>query len=1125
MSASAPPTTTASTGITEDEAALYDRQLRLWGVEAQNRMRNANVLLAGSFKGIAAEVAKNRVQVSAPRLQLLNPRVQLTTHTDPSLLYSESFLAPFDLVVLTDVDAPTLSKVNALTRKLGKKLFAASSTGIHGWVFADLLEHEFIVDKEKTLSPGETITVPTKLTHSYVPFEEALRHDFAAKGQPKLRAKTKGKREVLWGVLAPIAAEDLKKAAQEVLPSMGVDAGALSDEVIFRLAPLLALEFPPSCAVLGGICGQDVLNAVGGKEEPVRNLMIELPARGRKKTMYAQKPVRPRVAPPLALGWFSLFRSLLSSLALWVSVRMPVRTVFTDSEDPLASPPPRSAQQSAAAPASTPPSRPSPLANSTPGTGTGTGSGQKRQQRDQGNGQVQDNGAGSASKKPRLVSFTESDEEDGAGHSAHSTPVVAKAVNGRPLVLANGGTAGRQRKVLSVEEKRRLRDEARRLESGRKELPVWEEIPQFLMRSSVPCAAPRIVCTQPRRVAATSLASRVSSEVGCPLGGLVGYTVRFDDRSTLKTRLKYATDGALLAEMLGDRDLDAYDVVVLDEAHERSLRTDMLMGFLKEIQTRRKEKVRSWREGKGAGKGKGKEDDGEEDKKLDEREPTELKIVVMSATIDAKRFSDFFNSAPVLFIRGRQHKVTIKYTNEPQEDYLDAALKTVFQIHLSHPPGAVLVFLPGQDEIESLQASIKQYLPDLQDSFPGKGSVRHALFASLSPPSRSQFPAFLAPLTPRPTHQARAFAPAPPNMRKIILATNVAETSVTLPGVKYVVDCGLAKEKRYHAGTGIDSLITESISQSSAKQRAGRAGRESDGYCFRLYTETDFLTMPQRTEPEIQRVSLTFALLHLLAAGQENVFEFEYMDRPDKDSIMFALLTLHGLSALDARGRITPLGLRMAQLPLDPVYARVLLASFAEGCPREAIDLVALLGSKDQLLAVSSANRDAAAEARQKFVHRSGDHLTLLNVLRAFEELPKEKDERKVWCRDNFVSLKAMMQVLDARKQLRERVERLDVGDWEVSAGEEAEPVLNALVGGLFANTALRMEDGSYRHTIVAIHPSSTMHNRKAPAILYDELVLTTKTYARGVSSIDPRSIRTKAPTIFSSTTKTAAQE
>ncbi|GAA5959120.1 hypothetical protein JCM21900_002564 [Sporobolomyces salmonicolor] len=330
MSASAPPTTTASTGITEDEAALYDRQLRLWGVEAQNRMRNANVLLAGSFKGIAAEVAKNvvlagvgsvclldpadlqpedlganywaredevgrkRVQVSAPRLQLLNPRVQLTTDTDPSLLYSESFLAPFDLVVLTDVDAPTLTKVNALTRKLGKKLFAASSMGIHGWVFADLLEHEFVVDKEKTLSPGETITVPTKLTHSYVPFEEALRHDFAAKGQPKLRAKTKGKREVLWGLLAlfaaqraaaatataadaapaPIAAEDLKKAAQEVLPSMGVDASVLSDEVIFRLAPLLALEFPPSCAVLGGICGQDVLNAVGGKEEPVRNLMV-----------------------------------------------------------------------------------------------------------------------------------------------------------------------------------------------------------------------------------------------------------------------------------------------------------------------------------------------------------------------------------------------------------------------------------------------------------------------------------------------------------------------------------------------------------------------------------------------------------------------------------------------------------------------------------------------------------------------------------------------------------------------------------------------------------------------------------------------------------------------------------
>lgn len=267
-------------------------------------------------------------------------------------------------------------------------------------------------------------------------------------------------------------------------------------------------------------------------------------------------------------------------------------------------------------------------------------------------------------------------------------------------------------------------------------------------------------------------------------------------------------------------------------------------------------------------------------------------------------------------------------------------------------------------------------------------------------------------------------------------------------------------------------------------------------------------------------------------------------------AVIGALLTLHGLEALDKQGRITPLGRKMAQLPLEPVYARVLLASFAEGCPREIIDLVSLLGSKDQLIINTASTREQANAARQKFIHRTGDHMMLLNILRAYEELDS-KDERKAWCMDNFVSFKAMQSVLDARKQLRERVERLGLGDWEESVGDDAEPVLNALVGGLFANTALLQEDGSYRHTLtkqvgrpdhhfsfrllsadtsihlsqnVAIHPSSTLHNKKAPAIVYDELVLTTKTYARGVSSVPPKAIRQKVSRALSSRLNTAAE-
>ncbi|GAA6003166.1 hypothetical protein JCM10207_001781 [Rhodosporidiobolus poonsookiae] len=806
---------------------------------------------------------------------------------------------------------------------------------------------------------------------------------------------------------------------------------------------------------------------------------------------------------------------------------MPIRTKFTDDD----SPPPSPAPSLPAAPSPlTSSAGPSPAAAPSQTSAAASPAGSKRP------AQPTANGRATPSKKPRLHVFDEEAEEEAKlrlsnGANGAAGADGAAGANGH----ANGAQGQGKKRGLTLEQKKALKETAKRLLVTREQLPVYggkdeilkgieendtvivlaetgsgktTQIPQFLLRSNIPTAAPRIVCTQPRRVAAISLAQRVAAEAGSTVGGLVGYTVRFDDRSSRGTRLKYATDGALLAEMLGDRDLDAYDVVVLDEAHERSLRTDMLMGFLKDIQARRKEKVRVFREEQAKkGKGKAKEENGDEEEGRkfwagEERDPSELKIVVMSATIDAKRFSDFFNQAPVLFVKGRQHKVTIKYTAEPQPDYIDAALKTVFNIHLKHPPGSILVFLPGQEEIESLNVSIKSYLADLEKNFPQADSL-------VVLPLYAKLPA---------VEQAKAFELPKPNQRRVILSTNVAETSVTIPGVRFVVDCGLAKEKVYHAGTGIDSLKIESISQSSAQQRAGRAGREADGFCFRLYTEDTFRALAKRTEPEIKRVSLTFALLHLLAAGQEDVFAFHYMDRPDKDSILYALMTLHGLEALNGKGKITTLGKQMASLPLDPIYARVLLASFAEGCPREIIDLVALLGSTDQLLINTAATRDQASAARSKFIHRAGDHLMLLNILRAFEELDG-KDERKAWCRDNFVSLKGMLSVLDARKQLRERVERLKLGDWEASAGDEAEPVLGALVGGLFNNTAVRQEDGTYRHTmtknIVAIHPSSTMHNKKVPAIVYDELVLTTKTYARGVSSIDPMSIVRKAPHQF----------
>ncbi|POY72033.1 hypothetical protein BMF94_4948 [Rhodotorula taiwanensis] len=734
------------------------------------------------------------------------------------------------------------------------------------------------------------------------------------------------------------------------------------------------------------------------------------------------------------------------------------------------------------------------------------------------NGKANGHENGSGKKKRKLVVFDEEAEQEAADKRAG---------------IQTNGVGPRKRAQMDPEQRKKRLAEAQRLKPQREALPVYAgreailrgirendtvvvlaetgsgkttQIPQFLIRSDIPRASPRVVCTQPRRVAAISLAQRVAAETGCVLGTTVGYTVRFDDRSSPKTRLKYATDGTLLAEMLSDRDLDAYDVVVLDEAHERSLRTDMLMGFLKDIQKRRKAKFAEFKaKGKQVANGNAGDDDDAQTKQP--REPSELKIVVMSATIDAKRFSEFFDSAPVLYVSGRQHKVTIKYVDEPQDDYVDASIKTIVQIHQHYPPGSILVFLPGQDEIEGMVASLRAYLPDIEKNLAKKGQITIApLFAKL--------PA---------AEQAKAFVPAGPNERKVIIATNIAETSVTIPGVRFVIDSGMAKEKRYHAGTGIDSLATEPISQSSAKQRAGRAGRESDGWCFRLYTETAYQHMEKRSQPEIQRVSLSFALLHLKAAGQEDVYNFSYMDAPSVTSIQGALHRLHGLGALGEKSRITPLGRQMAQLPLDPIFSRVLLEAFRQGCPREVIDLVSLLGVKDQLIINTSATREQANEARQKFTHRSGDHLFLINILRAYEELDGT-DEKKAWCKDNYISYKAMQLALDSRKQLRERAERLDLGDWEDTLNDEPEPIIASLVAGLFANAATKQPDDSYRNMmtkqVVTIHPSSTVFSKKPLGIIYDELALTTKTYARGVSIVDPRLLPRQAPGVFNALRK-----
>ncbi|KAF8272264.1 P-loop containing nucleoside triphosphate hydrolase protein [Lactarius quietus] len=514
----------------------------------------------------------------------------------------------------------------------------------------------------------------------------------------------------------------------------------------------------------------------------------------------------------------------------------------------------------------------------------------------------------------------------------------------------------------------------------------------------------------------------------------------------------------LVREMMADPLLLRYDIVIVDEAHERTLRTDVVLASLKRILV--------LRNGEGADrKGKNK--------------ANPLKVVIMSATLDAEKFSKFFENAPVLYVKGRQHPVSIFHTSISQNDYVEAALRTFFQIHVDRALGDVLIFLPGQEDIENLQSSLRMYANQLPQGVPNV--IVCPLYASLS----------LA-------QQARVFQPTPPDSRKCVLATNIAETSITIPGVRYVIDTGKQKEKRYLAriaGSGFDTLVTTDITKSAAMQRTGRAGREGHGYCFRLYTEEAFNSMAMSAEPEIQRSNLTAVFLMLKVIGQD-LDKMLFMDKPDQDSVGSALRTLWLLDAIDDSRCLTDFGRSLALFPVEPQYAASLLISVKHQCTSEVVSIISLLSSSAPLFPDTTSERDAASEARAKFRHPSGDHWTLLTVFRAYDEIcaSEGKSGRKDWCKRNFVNQRTL------------RVcHRMNI-DCSITCGNDETPVLRSLLKGLLQQVAFLQPDGTYKQmmgpSIVKIHPSSFLIDKRSPAIIYSELVYTTNVYARYVSAI-----------------------
>lgn len=593
------------------------------------------------------------------------------------------------------------------------------------------------------------------------------------------------------------------------------------------------------------------------------------------------------------------------------------------------------------------------------------------------------------------------------------------------------------------------------------------QIPQYLYEAGIGRQG-IIAITQPRRVAAISLAGRVAEEKRTQLGKLVGYTVRFEDVTSSETKLRFMTDGMLLREAIGDPLLLRYTVVILDEAHERTVHTDVLFGVVKTAQRRRKELNK-----------------------------IPLKVLVMSATMDVDLFSEYFNKSPVLYLEGRQHPIQIYYTKQPQSDYLQAALVTIFQIHQEAPPSQdILVFMTGQEEIEALARTCRDIAKHLPDGC--APMVVIPLYASLPP-----------------VQQLRVFQPAPKGSRKVILSTNIAETSVTIAGIKFVVDTGMVKAKRFNPDSGLEVLAVQRVSKAQAWQRAGRAGREDSGYCYRLYTEEEFDNLIPMTVPEIQRCNLAGVMLQLMALGIPDVMNFDFMSKPSSEAVRSAMEHLELLGAVEKKDGVvvlTALGKKMASFPLEPRYAKTILLSPEFSCSEEVISIVSLL-SVDTVLYNPPARRDEVQAARKKFTSSEGDHMTLLNIYRAFKKVSGNKD----WCRENFVNSRNMSLVKEVQTQLKEICLKLNMK--LESCGSNTGNVRRCIAHGMFVNAAELQPDGTYlaldTHQPVAIHPSSVLFQAKPAYVIFNELLHTSRCYMRDLCLVDADWLLDAAPDYF----------
>ncbi len=574
-------------------------------------------------------------------------------------------------------------------------------------------------------------------------------------------------------------------------------------------------------------------------------------------------------------------------------------------------------------------------------------------------------------------------------------------------------------------------------------------------------AAGLIGCTQPRRIAARNVASRIAFELKSPLGEMVGYQVRFQDKSSADSLIKVMTDGILLAETQTDRFLNRYDTLIIDEAHERSLNIDFLLGYLKQLLPRR----------------------------------PDLKVIVTSATIDTQRFASHFSGAPIIEVSGRTYPVEVRYRplkakegEAEQADMEDAIVDAVHELSRHSRDGDILVFLPGEREIREAAEALRKNHPAHTEILP--------LFARQSA-----------------EEQQRVFASH--TGRRIVLSTNVAETSLTVPGIRYVVDTGLARIKRYSHRNKVDQLLVEPISQASANQRAGRCGRVAAGICIRLYDELEFKARPAFTDPEILRTSLAGTLLRMHDLKLGDIEQFPFLEAPTPRMVNDGYQLLDELGAMDEQRRITPVGRELARLPLDPKVARMLLASKQENCLQEMLVIASALSTQDPR--VRPQEFAGSADAKHKlFQDERSDFLGWVKLWQAYNDaLVHQKSRRQLqnWCQDHFLAFQRMREWRDLHGQLATQVAEL--GWQENDKPATLEQIHRALIAGLAGNIGVKSEEGHYqgaRGSKFQIFPGSALAKKTPKWVLAAELTETGKLFARTVAKIEPEWVEAVVP-------------